>query len=63
MEKLTASGGLLSEVVEVKPHPISQASTLRDEEELFVGHGYRMDGGLLAWLQVLGSWILFMNTW
>lgn len=22
-----------------------------------------MDTGLLAWLQVLGSWILFMNTW
>ncbi|PLB38219.1 MFS general substrate transporter [Aspergillus candidus] len=25
--------------------------------------GYRMDGGLQAWLQVLGSWILFANTW
>ncbi|KAJ5173657.1 MFS general substrate transporter [Penicillium coprophilum] len=24
---------------------------------------YRMDGGLQAWLQVLGSWILFANTW
>lgn len=24
---------------------------------------FRMDGGILAWLQVLGSWILFMNTW
>lgn len=23
----------------------------------------RMDEGLLAWLQVLGSWILFANTW
>lgn len=23
----------------------------------------RMDSGLLAWLQVLGSWILFANTW
>ncbi|GAB7353800.1 hypothetical protein MBLNU459_g4179t1 [Dothideomycetes sp. NU459] len=23
----------------------------------------KMDGGLIAWLQVLGSWILFMNTW
>ncbi|KAJ5526721.1 MFS general substrate transporter [Penicillium frequentans] len=23
----------------------------------------RMDGGLQAWLQVLGSWILFANTW
>lgn len=23
----------------------------------------RMDSGLTAWLQVLGSWILFMNTW
>lgn len=22
-----------------------------------------LDTGLLAWLQVLGSWILFMNTW
>lgn len=22
-----------------------------------------MDEGLLAWLQVLGSWILFANTW
>lgn len=22
-----------------------------------------MDHGLLAWLQVLGSWILFANTW
>lgn len=25
--------------------------------------GYRMDGGLQAWLQVLGSWVLFANTW
>ncbi|KAF9884055.1 hypothetical protein FE257_002341 [Aspergillus nanangensis] len=24
---------------------------------------YSMDGGLQAWLQVLGSWILFANTW
>lgn len=24
---------------------------------------YRMDGGVQAWLQVLGSWILFANTW
>lgn len=24
---------------------------------------HRMDGGLQAWLQVLGSWILFANTW
>lgn len=24
---------------------------------------YRMDSGLQAWLQVLGSWILFANTW
>lgn len=23
----------------------------------------RMDGGLEAWLQVLGSWLLFINTW
>lgn len=23
----------------------------------------RMDGGLTAWMQVLGSWILFANTW
>lgn len=26
-------------------------------------HEYRMDRGLQAWLQVLGSWILFANTW
>lgn len=24
---------------------------------------YRMDGGTQAWLQVLGSWILFANSW
>lgn len=24
---------------------------------------HRMDGGLEAWLQVLGSWLLFINTW
>ncbi|KAL4889083.1 MFS general substrate transporter [Aspergillus ambiguus] len=30
-----------------------------DEQEA----GFRMDGGLQAWLQVLGSWILFANTW
>lgn len=24
---------------------------------------YPMDEGLQAWLQVLGSWILFANTW
>lgn len=23
----------------------------------------RMDSGMTAWLQVVGSWILFMNTW
>ena len=23
----------------------------------------RMDGGVVAWLQVFGSWILFWNTW
>lgn len=23
----------------------------------------RMDGGFTAWMQVLGSWILFANTW
>lgn len=23
----------------------------------------RMDSGLIAWMQVLGSWILFANTW
>lgn len=25
--------------------------------------GLRMDSGWTAWLQVLGSWILFMKTW
>ncbi|RAH49312.1 MFS general substrate transporter [Aspergillus brunneoviolaceus CBS 621.78] len=24
---------------------------------------HRMDGGLTAWLQVLGSWLIFANTW
>ena len=24
---------------------------------------HRMDGGLQAWLQLLGSWLLFANTW
>jgi hypothetical protein len=24
---------------------------------------HRMDGGITAWLQVLGSWILFLNSW
>lgn len=24
---------------------------------------HRMDGGLAAWLQVLGSWLIFANTW
>jgi len=26
-------------------------------------HETRMDGGVVAWLQVFGSWILFWNTW
>ncbi|KAL0783656.1 hypothetical protein CaCOL14_001562 [Colletotrichum acutatum] len=38
--------------------PTSDDETARvDEEELV------MDQGLFAWLQVLGSWILFANTW
>ncbi|KXH65199.1 major facilitator superfamily transporter [Colletotrichum nymphaeae SA-01] len=38
--------------------PTSDDETARvDEEELI------MDQGLVAWLQVLGSWILFANTW
>lgn len=24
---------------------------------------HRMDGGITAWLQVFGSWILFLNSW
>lgn len=24
---------------------------------------HRVDGGLTAWLQVFGSWILFLNSW
>ena len=31
----------------------------QDEQQI----EYRMDGGVQAWLQVLGSWILFANTW
>lgn len=34
-------------------------TAVQDEQEV----EYRMDGGLQAWLQVLGSWILFANTW
>lgn len=24
---------------------------------------HRVDGGITAWLQVFGSWILFLNSW
>lgn len=35
----------------------SYNSDKNDPEEL------QMDHGVVAWLQVLGSWILFANTW
>ncbi|ORY12331.1 major facilitator superfamily transporter [Clohesyomyces aquaticus] len=42
---------LTEETVEVKP------------ETEVTEHKIRQDGGLTAWLQVFGCWLLFMNTW
>lgn len=40
--------------------PLSDADDL---EKPLPPSPQRMDGGLEAWLQVLGSWLLFINTW
>ncbi|RJE19832.1 Major Facilitator Superfamily [Aspergillus sclerotialis] len=42
-------------------HKINEThhSAALDDQEV----EYRMDGGLQAWLQLLGSWLLFANTW
>ncbi|KAJ5933747.1 MFS general substrate transporter [Penicillium verhagenii] len=45
---------------------VQDQETFEEEQIAFQderGAEYRMDGGLQAWLQVLGSWILFANTW
>jgi hypothetical protein len=44
----------------------TMAVSLRDSETIVADDPVPpplMDRGLVAWLQVLGSWILFMNTW
>jgi hypothetical protein len=45
------------------PLVVVDAKTSDDElDNLPVDH-HRMDGGTIAWLQVLGSWLIFINTW
>lgn len=39
--------------------PASDEEPVQDVKE----DEFPMDQGLVAWLQVLGSWILFANTW
>lgn len=43
---------------------INNPVEMEDEHKVPSPHTvHRMDHGLEAWLQVLGSWILFANTW
>ncbi|KAF9879505.1 major facilitator superfamily transporter [Colletotrichum karsti] len=44
--------------------PSSVSSPVPEEEPVQAeGHDLPMDHGTIAWLQVLGCWILFANTW
>ncbi|RAK73774.1 MFS general substrate transporter [Aspergillus fijiensis CBS 313.89] len=52
-----------------RPNPTEVQDNLAKGQTETMGHEptpepkHRMDGGLAAWLQVLGSWLIFANTW
>lgn len=45
------------------PESIKACSAISESTDATRAEGVRKEGGLIAWLQVFGCWLLFMNTW